>query len=80
MTWRTFFYCFLCLAAALMVASATGSGAAQGVQEVGYTLLANQTLPTPADADPGRIVYLILGLIAVAVTFQKALSNLRKAA
>ncbi len=76
MTWRTFFYCSLCFAAALMVASAAGSGTTAADTQT--TVLAVQALPVSATSEPVRLVALVFGLIAVLLTFQKAWENMRQ--
>ena len=78
MTWRTFFYCSLCSAAALVVASAAISGGAHDAPVAGTVALALQSLPAPALSDPTRTVSFVLGLAAVALTFQKAWQNMRR--
>ncbi|MDB6075178.1 MAG: hypothetical protein JWO89_2818 [Verrucomicrobiaceae bacterium] len=76
MTWRTFFYCFLCFVAALMVASASSPGTT--ASDTQSTLLAVQALPVSATPEPIRLLALVLGLIAVMLTFQKAWENMRQ--
>lgn len=77
MTWRTFSYCSLCFAAALVVASTAGSGAATEAQAATQSVLAVQSLPVPAVPEPARMAALILGLVATVLTFQKAWENMR---
>ena len=78
MTWRTFSYCSLCFAAALVVASTAGSGGATEAQAATQAVLAVQSLPVPAVAEPARMVALMFGLVATVLTFQKAWENLRQ--
>ena len=77
MTWRTFFYCSLCFAAALVVASATGTGVSSDAASSAQSMLAAQTLPVSAVPEPMRLVALMFGLVAVLLTFQKAWENMR---
>jgi len=78
MTWRIFLYSTLCLAFALVVASATGPIAGDDVSSGANSLLALQALPPPAVADPTRLISLFFGIGAVILTFQKAWKNMRR--
>ena len=77
MTWRTFFYCSLCFAAALVVASAAGPGVTSDAASPGQSMLAAQALPVSSVPEPMRLVALMFGLVAVLLTFQKAWENMR---
>ncbi len=79
MTWRTFFYCSLCFAAALVVASAAGTATSEETHvAASQSMLAVQSLPVSATPEPARLAALIFGLVAVLLTAQKAWKNLRR--
>lgn len=79
MTWRTFFYCSLCFAAALVVASAAGTASSEDTHAAAaQSVLAVQSFPVPASSEPARLAALVFGLIAVLLTVQKAWKNMRR--
>ena len=76
MTWRTFFYCALCFVAALVVASAASSGSVADASSAAQTPMVAQALSAPIP-EPARLLALVVGMVAIVLTYQQAWRNFR---